>query len=48
MEEDPERMEHAAPPDNQNLRRLTPILADISLTYPLVGNAANRDQWGTY
>jgi hypothetical protein len=28
-------------PDHQNL---TPILADISQTYPCVGNAVNREQ----
>ena len=35
-------------PDHQNLRGLTPILADISLTHPFVGNAVDREQWGTY
>ena len=35
-------------PDHQNLRGLTPILADISLTHPFVGNAVNREQRGSY
>ena len=35
-------------PDHQNLRGLTHIFADISLTHPFVGNAVNREQWGTY
>ena len=35
-------------PDHQNLRGLTPILADISLTHPFDGNAVNREQWLTY
>ena len=34
--------------DHQNLRGLTPILADIPLTHPFVGNAVNREQWGTH
>ena len=35
-------------PDHQNLRVLTLILADISLTRPFVENAVNREQRGTY
>ena len=35
-------------PTDQNLRDLTPILADISLTHPFIGNAVDRDRWGTY
>ena len=31
-------------PEHQNLRGLTPILADISLTHPFVGNAVNQKQ----
>ena len=34
--------------DHQNLMGLTPVLADISLTHPFVGNAVNWEQWGTY
>jgi len=34
--------------DHQNLRGLTPILADILMTHPFVGNAVDREQWGTY
>jgi len=26
----------------------TPILADVSRTHPFIGNAVDRDQWGTY
>jgi len=35
-------------PNNQNLRGVTPILADVSLTHTCIGNAVDRDQWGTY
>ena len=35
-------------PDHQNLRVLTPILADISLTRPFVENTVKREQRGTY
>jgi hypothetical protein len=35
-------------PNNQNLRGVTPILADVSLTHPFIGNAVDRDQWGIY
>jgi hypothetical protein len=35
-------------PNNQNLRGVTHILADISLTHPLTGNAGDRERWGTY
>ena len=35
-------------PNNQNLRGLTPILAEISLTHPFIGKAVDRDRWGTY
>jgi hypothetical protein len=35
-------------PDYQNLRGLTPILADISRTHPFVENAVSREQWSTY
>jgi len=35
-------------PNNQNLRGVTPILADVSLTHPFIGNAVDRNQWGTY
>jgi len=31
-----------------NLLGLACILADISLTHPFIGNAADMDQWGTY
>jgi hypothetical protein len=31
-------------PNNQNLRGVTPILADVSLTHPFIGNAVDRDQ----
>jgi len=34
-------------PNNQNLRGVTPILADVSLTHPFIGNAVDMDQWGT-
>jgi hypothetical protein len=32
-------------PDHQNRWGLTPIVADISLTHPFVGNAVDREQW---
>jgi len=35
-------------PNNHNLRGVTPILADISLTHPFIGNAVDRDRRGTY
>ena len=35
-------------PDHHNLWGLTPILADVSLTHPFVGNAVDREQWGTF
>ena len=35
-------------PNNQNVRGVTPILADISLTHPFTGNAGDRDKWGIY
>ena len=35
-------------PDHQNLRELTPILADISLTHHFVGNAVDREQLDTH
>jgi hypothetical protein len=35
-------------PDHQNLRGMTPILADISLTHTFIGNAGDREQWGIY
>ena len=35
-------------PNNQNLRGVTPILADVSQTQPFIGNAVDRDQWSTY
>jgi hypothetical protein len=34
--------------NNQTLRGATPIPADISLTHPFIGNAVDRDRWGTY
>jgi hypothetical protein len=35
-------------PDHQNLRGMTPILSDISLTHPFIGNAGDREQWGIF
>jgi len=35
-------------PNNQNLRGVTHILADVSLTHPFIGYAVDMDQWGTY
>ena len=35
-------------PNNRNLRSLIPLLAVISLTHPFIGNAVDRDRWGTY
>jgi hypothetical protein len=34
-------------PDHPNRWGLTPIVADISLTHPFVGNAVDREQWDT-
>ena len=36
---------HSQSPEPQGV---TPILADISLTQPFIGNAVDRDRWGTY
>ena len=33
-------------PDHRNRRGLTPILADILLTHPIVGNAVDREHGG--
>ena len=35
-------------PDKQNLTGVAPILTDISLTHPFIGNAVHRDRWGTF
>ena len=42
------RLRHSLHPRSQNLRGLTPILVDVSLTHPFVGNAVDREQWDTY
>jgi hypothetical protein len=35
-------------PTDLHIQGLTPILADVSLTHPFIGNAGDREQWGTY
>jgi hypothetical protein len=35
-------------PTDLKLHGLTPILADVSLTHCFIGNASDREQWGTY
>ena len=31
-----------------DILQVGPILAHVSLTHPFIGNAVERDQWGTY